>query len=217
MKVSLNELVMMLADRVGQPFSVPLQEELKVILNYKKADWIQKIVDKHPEQRKYYLKDISVELERVDRAECPVDLDCDVYRTTVKVPAPIRTAETLFDYVGDSDKFDAYSYATPEQVYWLVKYSKYTKNRPTYFYVNGYIYIYNEVDLGYINVRGVWPDQRQLNQFKCNNSPCYTDDDLWDVPDDIINTIIQDVLKNELRLIAPELGEVTVDENGTKE
>src|SRR5690606_1439894 len=35
MKVSLNDLVQMLAARAGQPFDLPLQEQLKVILNYK--------------------------------------------------------------------------------------------------------------------------------------------------------------------------------------
>ncbi len=215
MKVSLNELVQMLADRVNQPFSIPLQEELKLIFNYKRADWMQKVVDKHPEQRKYFLKDFSVDLEAVDEAECPVDIDCTVLRTTKKIPLPLRTVEGLFDYVGDPDKFDAYGYTTPEQLYWLVKYNKYTSDRPRYFYINGYVYIYNEPDLEYINIRGIWPDQRQLNTFKCNDVPCYTDDDQWDIPDDIINTMIQDILRNELRLIAPEMGEVTVDNKET--
>ena len=220
MKVSLNELVQMLADRVGQPFSVPLQEELKVILNYKRADWVQKIVDKHPEQRKFYLKDITVELEAVSQAECPIDTDCQVYRTTQKIPVPIRTSLTLFDAVGDVDKSDTYAYASPEQIPWLAKYSRYTANRPKYFYINGYVYIYNEMDLEYVNIRGLWPDQRELNPFKCmvagKEAPCYTDDDQWDIPDDIINTVIQDVLKNELRAVAPEVGEVTIDDPKTK-
>ena len=91
MKISLNELVDLLADRVGQPFNIPLQEELKVILNYKRADWLQKVIDKHPEQRKYFLKDFSAELERVDKAECPVEVDCTVLRTVEEIPLPIRT------------------------------------------------------------------------------------------------------------------------------
>ncbi len=213
MKVSLNQLVQMLSDRVGQPFNVPLQEELKVIINYKRADWFQKVIDAHPEQRKYYLKDISVELERVDRAECPVNVDCTVLRTVKKIPVPLRTSLTLFDYVGDPDKLDGYSYASPEQVYWLAKYSKYTAARPRYFYVNGYVYIYNEPDLDYVNIRGIWPDQRQLNDFKCDDVPCYTDDDQYDIPDDIINTMMQDLLKNEMRTFFQEIGEVTMDEN----
>lgn len=213
MKVSLNQLVQMLSDRVGQPFNVPLQEELKVVINYKRADWFQKVIAAHPEQRKFYLKDISVELESVDRAECPVNVDCTVLRTVKKIPVPLRSSYDLFDYVGDPDKFDGYSYATPDQVYWLAKHSKYTASRPRYFYVNGYVYIYNEPDLGYVNIRGIWPDQRELNDFKCDNVPCYTDDDQYDIPDDIINTMMQDVLKNELRVFFPERAEVTMDED----
>lgn len=216
MKISLNELVQLVADRVGQPFSVPLQEELKVIFNYKLADWMQKIIDKHPEQRKFYLKDITVELERVDRADCPVTTECTVLRTVSKIPIPLRSGTTLFDYVGDPDKVDGYTYAAPEEILWLLKYNKYTADRPKYFYLNGYIYIYNEDSLEHVNIRGLWPDQRQLNTFKCNDVPCYTDDDQWDVPQDIINTMVQDLFKNELamkhmlREAQPEEGEVTV-------
>ena len=93
MRVSLNDLVQMLADRVGQPFNIPLQEQLKVILNYKRADWFQKVLDKHPEQRRYFLKDFSAQLQQVDKSECPVDLDCQVLRTVHSVPQPIRTED----------------------------------------------------------------------------------------------------------------------------
>lgn len=213
MKVSLNELVSMLSDRVGQPFSIPLQEELKVILNYKRAEWFHKLIDKHPEQRKFYFKEISVPLEAVDKAECLVSTDCTVLRTTETIPRPVRASDTLFDYVGDPDKSDGYTYTTPEQLYWIIKYgSKYTLDRPKYFYINDYVYIYNEDSLENVNIRGVWADQRGLGKFKCNGVPCYTDNDQWDVPDDLINTMIQDILRNELRiLISPEVDEVVVD------
>lgn len=213
MKVSLNEIVSLISDRVGQPFNIPLQEELKVIVNYKRADWIQKVIEKYPEQRKYFVKDISVELEPVDETECPVESDCTVLRTTFKIPKPVRSTYALFDYVGDVDKTDGYRYVMPEQLRYITKYSKYTKDRPSYFYVNGYVYIYNEPDLEYINIRGLWPDQRELHELKCGDEVCYTDDDQYDIPDDILNTMIQDILKNELKLLlAPEESEVTVTE-----
>ena len=214
MKVSLNELVSMLSDRVGQPFSVPLQEELKLIINYKRADWLQKIVDAHPEQRKFFLKHFVVALTKVDRAECPVNIGCVVLRTTLPIPLPIRTTFGLFDYVGDPDKTDSYTYTTTEQLYWMLNYgSIYTQHRPRYFYTNGYLYVYNEDDLEELGVGGIWADQRQLSPFKCADVPCYTDDDQYDIPDDIINTMIQDIIRNELRLlISPEQAEVVVSE-----
>lgn len=213
MKISLNEMVQLLADRVGQPFNVPLQRELKVIFNYKRADWLQKVVDKHPEQRKYFLKYFSVPLERVDRAECPVSVDCTVLRTTLPIPLPIRTTYGLFDYVGDPDKTDGYTYTTPDQLVWIINYgSKYTDGRPKYFYANGYVYVYNEDSLEDLGMGGIWPDQRQLKDFKCEDVPCYTDDDQYDIPDDLINIMMQDVLRNELRiLLAPEQAEVATD------
>lgn len=212
MNISLNQLADLIADRVGQPFNNPLKEELKVIINYKRADWIQKVIDSHPEQRKFFLRDFSVELERVDKAECPVEVDCTVLRTVVTVPLPVRTTYGLFDYVGDPDKSDAYTYTTPDQLTWILKYgSKYTKDRPKYFYVNEYVYVYNEDSLEYLNIRGVWPDQRLLNRFLCDDKPCYTDDDQYDIPEDILNSMIADILRNELKfLIAPEVGEVTI-------
>lgn len=214
MQVSLNDLVQLLADRIGQPFNIPLQEELKVIFNYKRADWFQKLIDKHPEQRKYFLKGFSVELESVDQAECPVVSGCTVLRTVEKIPLPIRTSYGLFDYVGDPDKKDGYTYTTPDQLTWILKYgSKHTRNRPKYFYINGYVYVYNEESLEALGFEGLWPDQRQLEPFKCDDVPCYTDDDQYDIPDDIINTMMQDILKNELAILrAPEAGEVTVDD-----
>jgi hypothetical protein len=213
MQISLNKMVQLLAAEAGQPFSIPLQRQLKVIFNYKRADWMQKIVDKHPEQRKYFIKYITVDLQDVDQAECPAVGDsCTVKKTVKPIPMPLRTAYTLFDYVGDNDRTDSYGYASIDQLVWYNKYNKYTPKRPKHEYANGYVYIYNEDTLEQITIGGIWPDQMQLNEFKCDDKPCYTDDDQYDIPDDIINTMVQDVFKNEFRLLAPELGEVPIDE-----
>lgn len=213
MKVSLNKLVMMLADRVGQPFSVVLQRQLKVILNYKRADYFQKILDKHPEQRKYFLKSFTAPLQDASKAECPITTTCKVKRTVLSIPRPVRTDLTLFDYVGDAEKDDSYRLVTPDQLKYIAK-SRYTGKKAVYYYENGYIYIYNDTLIEDINVRGVFSDPRELSPFKCANQPCYTDDDQYDIPEDIINTIIQDTIKNELRLVlnSKEAGEVEATE-----
>lgn len=207
MKVSLNDIVQMLADRVGQPFSIPLQEQLKVILNYKRADWFQKVVDARPDQRRYYLKDFTVELTTVDKADCPVDTDCDVKRTVLPIPVPIRSTYSMYDFVGSADKTVSYRYMTPDQVVIMNKYNRYTNDQTSYFYVDGYIYIYNNLDVDYISVRGIFPDPRVLTPFKCEGVACYTDDDKYELPEDILNSMIQDILRNELRLLSQEQGE----------
>lgn len=216
MRISLTQMVELLADMAGRPFDVPLQEELKVIFNYKRADWMQKVLDKHPEQRRYFMRYITDELVDVEEAECPApSTGCTVKRTSKQIPLPVRTSYTLFDYVGDADKLDGYAYTTPDQLSWIVKYgSKYTPDRAKYMYANGYVYIYNDNFLEDITIGGIWPDQRQLNPFKCDNVPCYTDDDQYEIPDDILNLMVQDVLKNELRLLTDKDNtEVTLTEN----
>jgi hypothetical protein len=213
MKISVQEVVESLAKLVGEPFDIPTQEQLKHIVGYKMADFFQKVVAADPNNRRFYLKEITVPLERVDRALCPVDTDCTVLRTTLQIPIPARTAYALFDYVGPVTKDDGYRYIPPEQLQYIINYgSKYTQDRPGYFYVNKYVYIYNEYALEDINIRGLWFDQRQLNIFKCEDQPCYKDTDQYDIPDDIVNLMIQDILKNEIKLlIGEDKTEVTLD------
>jgi len=216
MKISLNGLVELLTAMVGKPFSVPFQEQLKTVFNYKRADWMQKVIAAHPNQRKYFLKHIAIDLVEVDEAECPVNIGCKVLRTSKPIPLPLRTDEYFFDYVGDPDKMSAYTYVLPDQLWVINHYSRYTKHRARYVYINGYIYIYNADEQEFIDIGGVWPDQRQLNDFKCDNVPCYTDEDQYEIPDDIINTMVQDVFKNELRIMTGQVGEVTIDQQPLK-
>lgn len=220
MKISLNELVDMLADRTGNTFSVPIQEELKVILNYKREDWIQKVVDAHPEQRKNFLKGIVIPLEEVTQSTLDGGLDITVLKTTVPVPQPVRTQYALFDYVGAAPgDFGApptetgFSYTAPDQLAIMLNYgSKYTATKGKYAYINGFVYVYNQDDIVDLYVLGLWPDQRQLDVFKAADQPCYTDDDQYDVPGDVINLMMQDVIKNELRLLtSPEIGDVDIE------
>lgn len=214
MQISLNQMVEMLADFCKRPFDIPLQEELKLIFNIKRAEYLHKILEKNIDQRKYFLKYISDDLVEVDELECPLpESGCTVKRTSKQIPLPLRTSYALFDYVGTPDKTDGYTYVTPDQLPWMVEYgSRYTKDRPKWFYVNKYIYIYNEEGMDYLTIGGVWTDPRALSAFKCDDVACYTDDDQYDVPDDILNTMIQDIIKNELKLLlSPDDTEVTVD------
>lgn len=217
MQISLNQMVELLSALAGSPFSIPVQEQLKAIFSYKTSDWMQKVIDKHPEQRKFFLRYITDDLTDVEEAECPAPSNgCTVKRTTQQIPIPVRTSTTLFDYVGDTDKMDGYTYTTPDQYLYIAKYgSKYTKDRPKYFYANKYVYVYGEDFMDDLTIGGVWSDQRQLNGFKCSTDTCYTDDSQLDIPEDVINLIVQDVLKNELKfLINPgqQNTEVTIDE-----
>lgn len=213
MKISLNELVDMIADRTGNTFSIPVQEELKLVLNYKREDWIQKVVDAHPEQRKNFLKSITVPLEEVIQSGLAGGLDITVLKTTLVIPQPVRTQYALFDFVGAlpgaigaPGTEPGFSYTAPDQLAIMLNFgSKYTASSGKYAYLNGFVYVYNQDTIEDLSIIGLWPDQRQLDAFKTATTPCYTDDDQYDVPGDVINLMVQDVIKNELKLlVSPE-------------
>lgn len=205
MLVSLNDLVQLLAARVGEPWNTDLQEQMKVVLNYKRAQFFKRLLDQHPEQRRYFFKDFNVELAQASKAECPVDSDCIVKKSVLPIPLPIRSNDgQLFDFVGSSDKTQAYGYATPEQAVEYLKYNKYTKQARKYFYTNGHLYIYNDPETKYVNVRGIYVDPRQLREFRCEGTPCYSDDDQYEIPYDLINDLIRDTLQIELRNLFPQ-------------
>lgn len=201
MLISLNGLVDLASAMAGRPFDVPLQEQLKVIFNYKRADWMQKVLDKHPEQRRYFLKDIDIDLVDVDEVESLVSAGYTIKRTSLPIPLPLRTEETFFDFVGSPDKTNAFPYTKPDQLPSILNYgSLYTKSKAKYYYANNYVYILNDNMATDIGISGLWLDQRQLMPFKKASNPAYTDDMQYDIADDIINTMIQDVIKSELRL-----------------
>lgn len=216
MRVSLNDLVSILSSRVGQQFNTDLQEEMKLVLNYKRADFFKKSIINNPFQKRFFLKDFDVPLLLVPKSECPINVNCEVRRSKISVPSPTRNNETLFDFVGSADKMVSFGYTTPEQYAQFNKYNKYTSGNWKYFYVNQYLYIYGDEEIEDVNARGLYPDPRDLKDFKCAGTLCYTDDMQYDVPDDLVNAMISDTLNVELRNQFPQQGEVQTDKSDKK-
>lgn len=213
MKVSLNDLASILTSRVGQPLNADLLEEVKVILNYKRAEFFKRLLEQHPDQRQYFYKDFTAELQTASKGECPITTECEIYRTKFPIPYPVRTTELLYDFVGSATEGEPYGYATPEQAALYAKYNTYTSRSLKYFYSNGYVYILNSEEVANINIRGIFDDPRQLKPFKCAGQPCYTDDDQYDIPADLINSMIRDALTVELRNQFPSQGQVELDKS----
>lgn len=212
MQVSLNDLVSILASRAGQPFNIPLQEEMKVVLRYKRADFFKKLITQHPEQRKLFTKSILVELEAVDAGECDLETDCIVMKSVNVIPRPLRTDGNPFDFVGSVDKKEPIGYATPAEYDLFNKYNRYTSAKLKYFFKNNYLYIMGNEDQEYAVIMDMWPDPADLHDFTCDGVPCYTDNDNFDIPEDLINSIINDTLRNELRLGTTKQEEITVED-----
>ena len=104
---TLNEIVSILSERVGRPFDIPFQEELKVLVKLKSIRYTKDLLAKKPLDRRYFLQSFVAELVQVAEIDCPITYGC-ILRTKLKIPKPIRANNTIFDFVGTPDFVDFY-------------------------------------------------------------------------------------------------------------
>lgn len=210
-EISTEQILSVLSDTVGQPFSVPLQDKLKVIINYKRANYLQQSLEKHPEQRKFFQQTFTTDLERIAPGDCEIpNVTCDLLRTHCEVPFPIRSSWSMFDFVGTPDWSASYGEVKPEFNH-LRKFNKYTGDLTKWAFINKKIYIFNNLKLKKLGIRGVFSDPYAVNQC-CSSGRCFTDDMPFPMPTDLINAMIRDILQVELRVQFPQ-AMVEVPEN----
>jgi hypothetical protein len=200
---SLNEIAYSIATKLGKPTDIVLVNNIKFsIINYR-ALFIRQDFTKNGKVHQLYVQDLGcVPVEKTDSAECcDVESGCSVYRTVDILPDPVRL-KGLEDYtfVGAINKITRYTALLPEEVQFL-GYNKYTKHDPRYIYRNQRVYVFN-VQPEYINIRGVFADPRDASRFNhCDDADCYTDDDNFPIPEDMIPGIISGFINGELQIL----------------
>ena len=81
-------------------------------------------------------------------------------------------------------------------------YDKYTSEKPKYYMIDEYIYIYNPNGLEYVNVRGVFEDPREVHDFKTCDGSCYDPQSDYPLPADMLSAINLGLLQGELQLLS---------------
>lgn len=201
---SLLKIVGSLAARVDQPFNVDLQEELKHIIEYKRANYTQQFIQKHPEQRQFFIQKMTVELEKVPADECAPVEGCEILRTKCSLPQPVRNSTTLFDFVGDASFMNGYGKQDPSFIQ-DVSANRFTGKKPKWYYMDNKIYIYNTTTIERIGVRGVFEEPSAVNACACDPADCLQDTDDYPIALDLLNAIVRDTIKVELgRPLLPE-------------
>src|SRR5688572_9378861 len=145
--LSLVNIASSLAARAGQPTNSALIEELKFIFTYKQINYKQQFLEKHPEQRRFFQQSFTTELETIPKGDCdfPMTIGCDILRSKCKIPTPIRSSYSMFDFVGTPDWSHSFSEASPETLEYL-KHSKYTGKEPRWFFMNDRLYVFNNLN-----------------------------------------------------------------------
>lgn len=208
---SLNEIAVSIADKLGKPLDFLIIADIKFsIINYR-ALFIRQDYTKTGYVDPLHVQDLGcVQTEVTDSAECcTIESECPVVRTVEELPTPVRFKGLAdFSFVGSINKYTRFSMIIPEEQEYIA-YNKYTYNQPRYFYRNNRVYLLN-VPEGYINIRGIFSDPRVAAKFKrCgSDEACYTDDDRFPCPEDMIVGITNGILTGELRMLRePENGE----------
>ncbi len=209
---SLNEIVSSLAARVNKQHDVAFMDELKHIVQYKRAKalyaWMIQLT-----MRDFLFETFLAETERVSATECPeFPTTCYIVRTVCEVPDPfrdprMRMSYEMFEYVGHQSGYQPYAYMQRED-YALSRYRPYTAEKKKWFYSDGYIYIVNEKTppegdperTPAIMVRGVFMEPIDDRCDICNEdgTTCKPDSAPYAVPPELLSQIIEDILKTEL-------------------
>ncbi len=207
---TLKKIVSSIAARVDAPFDVDLQEELKHIIGYKRANYTQQFLQKNPSQRKFFLQKITVELEKVDADDCEPIKGCVILRTKCTIPKPIRNNQTIFDFVGDSNFVRGYGYQEPEFIQ-DISFNRFTGKAPKWYYTDNRIYIYNTTTIKRIGIRGVFEEPYSVNACACEPVDCLKDTDEYPIALDLLNSIVRDTLTVEMGQRLLPISDVELD------
>lgn len=204
--MTLNEITQIITERAGRPFDQPFRLQVKDLVKLWRMRLMKESMERHPNDKKFFLQKFVAPLTEVDIVECPFSIDCNILRTG-KLPKPIRT-NSLFDFVGTVDFSKTFTYSQPE-VATYHNHAKWTGHLTRYSYVDNYIYIHNPPtnELEYIGIRGIFEDPAELQSFYCDSNAdktCYTDDVEFPIPGDLIQPLIQSILATELKIVQPE-------------
>lgn len=209
--MTLNQIVDSLADSFSRSFDVAFKERLKFTVQYWRARLIKQEIDKGNYHDLFY-HTIVLPLKNVDLIDnCSVTLDCPILRTTDKVPAPVRfRGVKSFAFVGSTTGKIKFEYSNLDMLDIKLE-GKYRSKAIFYEYRNDYIYVFNNLKLKNIAIRGVFADLEKLKQYQCNDDVCYTDDMPYPLPEDMIALLVNGLLSNEFRIMGKEDKEVDID------
>lgn len=222
--VTKNKIAFDIAMDLGRDTDLDFIEQLKFEIDVLRARLIRQDIERNANSREH-LKSITLQAEPVDVTDsCYVDIGCDIYRTSVKVPLPLRQkGVSAFRYVGPVRiptntpiPLVPFTYIEPESIMFLKYDKRINKNYPLYTYVNGYLYFYSFAGTRVlIEDPFTDPMSAMLMDLCANSVSCYTDDEPYPLAADLVPILKRMIIEEKLPIIARNLNkslEVPVDE-----
>ena len=151
-----------------------------------------------------------VDVELVDASLCcGIEVDCNVFRTTVTIPTPIEAYQKdLITRVGPimvgSRAFDI----VPIERIPFLGYTPFKGINEAIraSILNKYVYIFvpkhNKL-IKKINIMGVWADPTELSTFnECSGSACYTDESNYPISEHMVERMKSLIIQTDLKVAA---------------
>lgn len=181
-------------------------EQLKYNIKYYRALFIRRDMWRNNNRYRPFEQDLGVvDLETVDTADDPnVNSGVNVKRTTQIIPSPVRMKQWEgITHVSDPDKFgEQIPVIDAARTPWE-SYGKYSSQAVFANYINGYIYLFNDITASKINIRGVFEDPEQVHKFTRENGfDLYDEDSPFPISIDMIEGITKGIINGELKLLA---------------
>ena len=215
---TLNQIVERIGYALNAPINTVLKENLKFSVKYWRAMLIRRDVQANGLSDEF-LQRIPIDLIKVDKLDaCDYTLGCDfILRSKYRVPKPVRLkTDVTFKFVGVYDQNDNLKpavYSEVEEMRYR-KFNTYTSKSLTYNYTNGYLYFFNNTLLKKAVIQAIFADPAEVNTV-CDEE-CYNDDMQFPIADDMIQVIMQGILKGEFPLQTPLDEEVDIESNKVK-
>lgn len=188
-------------------------DQIKFNVQYYRAMYIRRDFTRNGVITRGLEQDLGcLELEKVDASKCcSLPVECAVYKTIKKIPKTVRFSfRDAITHVSDVTGIGTIPLVESHVVQWL-PYDKYTKDKYKAYMIEDYMYVYNANGLGFINVRGVFEDPKDVALFDCDDSDCYNDNMDYPLPADMLQMITQGILSTELVMLSGSMNDTTND------
>ena len=190
---SLNQIVYDIAESINEANNHNLKERLKLQFKEIVATLIRRDVERNGASV-LYSTSITLALSKVDAKDdiCEPG-DCRILKSTTSIIKPVRLKKsTPFIFVGTTTGTE-FIY-TRWNDFKEMRYLKYIGNEIYYTVRNGYMYIYNNIRIKNVEVEAIYSDMDLLPICSSSQS-CYSDDDEFPVPSDLIWAAKQEIIK----------------------
>lgn len=190
--------------------------QIKFMIKYYRNVFIRRDEDRNNFRPRMFEQTLGlVTMETVDQSHDSATVETNelVRRSTVEIPVPVRLKlHEAITHISEANKYGKpIPLINANRSYWQ-QFNKYTDEEPYAVYEGGYLYVFNDITVNNLNIRGIFEDPEEVYEFtKANATDLYDDNEPFPIPQDMLEGITKGILNGELRIIQPEDNDTQTD------